>query len=321
MIKITSFYPFAGFKKDTQEFYDDKIVVKIKSLTQEHEREYDYGQVALISDAFYSSGSQQQFAFIILIITSILFVFFYRSLGSISGVPQIIQGCYVLGLLILITGYSKHWHISLCDTDGNVFAIMKLTGQNRELVNEAINLVLTKSEKAQEITSAEPFPKIPANFEHTYYDFSRLEKTTDKFYADEIIGFQKNYLSERVYRVKYSSLNSKVYTGKIGIKVVEPVLSLTILISSILVGLQIGFKIISGTTFVHIMAPLFALSIITWPLIFVKRNAIGFLGKDAPVGYWAYVNKSDKEKIEKIIEFVQSRISSENSEATRKEQE
>ena len=40
MIKTTSFYPFMNFLSITQEFYEEKAVVRIKSI--KHEREYEF---------------------------------------------------------------------------------------------------------------------------------------------------------------------------------------------------------------------------------------------------------------------------------------
>jgi len=49
MIKITSFYPFQNFMRITQDFYEDKAVVEIKSLTLEHEYEFEYKDVFRIA--------------------------------------------------------------------------------------------------------------------------------------------------------------------------------------------------------------------------------------------------------------------------------
>jgi hypothetical protein len=53
--------------------------------------------------------------------------------------------------------------------------------------------------------------------------------------------------------------------------------------------------------------------IISWFLRFVKREVFGFYNKNGQIEYWAYVNRRDKEKVEKIIEFVKSRIPAETA--------
>ncbi len=42
MIKISSFSPLENFAKTTWEFYDDHLVIKVKSLTLDYETEVSY---------------------------------------------------------------------------------------------------------------------------------------------------------------------------------------------------------------------------------------------------------------------------------------
>jgi len=47
-------------------------------------------------------------------------------------------------------------------------------------------------------------------------------------------------------------------------------------------------------------------------LYFVKQEAIGLYDTKGNVEYWTWVNKLNKENVEEIIKFIQSRIPAEN---------
>jgi len=49
--------------------------------------------------------------------------------------------------------------------------------------------------------------------------------------------------------------------------------------------------------------------VISFLLGYVKRPIVGFYDKEDRIAYWMWINQSNKEKIEEIIQFIQSRIS------------
>ena len=322
MIKLTSLYPYANLHKVTQEFYDDHFVVNSKSISSEHKETYSYEKIAEISDQFNASGSQQQFIWILLCILSPVVVFLHNEIHSIPALLHTIQTLYILGIAVFALGFFKHWHIFILDENGFVLTTIKMTRRNRDAVYQAIDLIQSKSEGLQQTSIVNPFPEVKPVFEHSYFDFSELEKTIDRFYDEKIIGVENNFLSERVYTLKYKSLTGRIFRGKLGIKIWQTILSWAMLVWCLLLGLRyvFDFNLISGKPLWYIGLPLPIFSVALWPLIFVKRNVIGFYGVDSRIAYWAFVNKADKEKFEKIIKFVQSRIPAENKEASHREQ-
>ena len=80
MIKLTSFYPFENFLRVTQEFYDDKAIVKTKSLRFERGYEFNYKDVGEISDAFLGSNRQSDFSFWLLAYTSFALTVFHKEI-------------------------------------------------------------------------------------------------------------------------------------------------------------------------------------------------------------------------------------------------
>jgi len=82
MIKFTSFYLFSNFTRVTQEFYEDKAIVKTQSLTYEREFEFNFKDVGEISDGFFAPPSQNTFSFWLIILTSFTLSIFFKSIDS-----------------------------------------------------------------------------------------------------------------------------------------------------------------------------------------------------------------------------------------------
>jgi hypothetical protein len=321
MIKITSYYPFANLLRVTQEFFDDQCMVYTKSISAEHKETYSYDSIAEVSDQFSVSGSQQHFSWILLGILTPFTVFLHSYIHSIPALLYGFRAVYVFGIVVFVHSFFKHWYIKFIDKNGIVLTTINMTRRNRESVYRAIAIILSKSENIIENSITNPFPEIQPSFEHTYYDFTEIKKSLDKFYNERIIGLDNNFLSESIYSINYNSLSGKVFRGKFGIMVWQAVLSWAIFFMFVLLGLRylFDFNIISSKPLLYLDLPLLVLSACLWPLTFVKRNVIGFYGVDGRIAYWAYVNEKDEEKFEQIVEFVQSRIPAENKEASPKE--
>ena len=312
MIKITSFYPFSSLLRITREFHDDKVVVKTKSLTFENESEFAYSKVNEISDSYHVTSSQMGFSYFLLLFNSLALSVFCKAIYANPVLLRGVQIIYICGIFLFVTSLIKSWHITLSDKDSNVLADIQQTSRNRDLILQAIEIVKIKSESVQEITTADPFPEIMPVFEHTYLDISDLEKTTDKFYENEIIGFEKNWLSERAYTIKYSALSGKVFKGKIGNSFWWSAFAIMSLIIFVINGFFLGFRIHSGKFFLYTVYVFGIILIISWLGQFIKRETIGFYNKKENIEYWAFFNQADKEKVEKNVEYVQSKIPAEN---------
>jgi hypothetical protein len=325
MIKISSFYPFAGLLSVTQEFHEEKAFVKMKSLTYEHDSEFDYKDVGGISDGFYANSSQCNFGFWLLLVMGFILSVFCNSLYANPILLRIGQILYVCGLLLYITGFKKSWWIYISDRHDNTLTYVKLTRKNHDLMLQVIETIKNGSGNMQEITAADPFPAKTPAFEHVYYDIPKMKKITDRFYENEIIGFEKGIFLESVYNIKYSQLSGKFDQAKWGSDILEFSFSITLPIIATIGGFNYGFGIELGIPFPpslrYLQATLFVLSLMSWPLGFLKREVIRFYGKDENIAYWTYVNRNNKEKVEEIIRFVQSKISPVTDNELLKEQE
>lgn len=172
-----------------------------------------------------------------------------------------------------------------------------------------IEIIKTKSKVIQELTTIDPFPSEKYFFEHKYFRFTEFRRTIDRFYENEVIGIEKNINGETLYKIKYSMFNGKLFRGKASSDAWQFIGVWCGVLMAVSHGLRFGFNI---NLFIPTKYVLFTLLFIVFS--FSKREIFGFYDKNGEVEYWAYVNKNEKEKVEKIIEYVKSRIPEENKE-------
>jgi hypothetical protein len=319
MIKLTSFYPFAGFLRVTQEFHEDKFVVKTKSLTFEQETEFRYDQVAEISDSYQSSSSQMNFGFWLIFIVCAAFLFACNPIYANIVLLRIVQAIYIWGVLLCITGYIKGWYIILSNENDDVLTTIKQTSRNHKTISQITELVKGKSNKIREISATKPFPDENPAFEYVYRDVSNLNKTVDRFYEDEMFGFEKGFFYKRSYVIKYNELSGKILKGAKGINMFGGFITIFAFVCFAMAGFYRAFNILPRIFFTYTFYAFLIALAISFLMQFIKRETVGFYGKNETLKYWAYVNRGEKEKIKNIIEFVQSKIPAENKEASPKE--
>jgi hypothetical protein len=311
MIKITSFYPFQNFLRITQEFHEDKAVIKSKSLSFEHNHEFSYKEVGEILDGFYPSRDQRFFGFFVIVISNMFLSIFCEWLTNRPIWLGIAQTTFISGLILYITSYIKTWRIVILDKNGNFLTSLWQNRKNINLIDEAVEKIKAKADNVEEIITVDPFPSNSPIFQHSYFQFAHLQRNKDNFYEEGIVGLEKSIFGESAYKTKYHDLSGNIYIGKQSDGVHGLVLEWGLLTLVIISGLLFGFGIrlgINAINFLYILGAIYALS---WLATLVKRDVIGFYNKNGQIEYWAYVNRRDKEKVEKIIEFVKSKIPAE----------
>jgi hypothetical protein len=311
MIKITSFYPLQNLGKVTQEFYDDKAVVTPKSLNYEGQSEFLYSEVGEIKYSFQSHTEEKLFGFFIIFLSSLLFNLFYGWLYNHIPWLKVVQFTFMGGMIIYIVSHIKHWYVRITNKNGVFLTGFWENQKNRNLILDAIEKIKAKSGEVEETSSADPFPTSSPIFEYDYFTFSNIENTNDKFYDEKIIGFQKSIYSEQVYKIKYNDLSGKIYRGKESDGFQSTAFEWCFLILFTISTLRLGFGVQFGESRLYVIYVLGIIVAASCLSAFIKREVLGFYNKNGQVEYWAYVNRRDKEKVEKIIEFVKSRIPAE----------
>jgi hypothetical protein len=309
MIKITSFNPFQNFLRITQEFHEDKAIVRLKSLSTERTTEFSYEEVGEIRDGFYTANSQRTFGFFTILFSNMVLVIFCNWLTSQPAWYLIPKITLISGVFLYISSYLKKWHIVIVNKKGITLSYLQRNNfSSNILVEEALEKIKSKSKNIDELTTAAPFLNVRPAFKHNYFSFSNLEKTVDFFYEDEIIGLQKGVFGEEAYKVKYSNLSGEVYNGKESDGLQWHIFEWGFLSLSIISGLEYGFGVQTGINSLYFLLITGMLITAAWIVSLRKQDVVGFYNETGQIEYWAFLNRSDKENFEKIIEYVKSKI-------------
>lgn len=316
MIKIKLFYPFQNLLRVSQEFYEDKAIVKTKSLSFEQVYEFNYKDVVEVIDAFKSEYSQITFSFYLLLAINFLLALFDKFIYSHQVLLRVGEALYLLGLLLFTTGFKRTWRIYFLDKNNNTLTSIKQTRQNREVIPQIIETVKNKAENPKEYSTADPFSEEEFVFEYVEYNLSDLSKTTERFYENEIIGYRQSPFGESTYNIMYNRLSGKVFHAKSNNDFGGWLFSMGVLLMSVYGGFVYGFALpyhihISKLLF-YIILGLFILSLISLPANFIKREVVGLHNINGNIEYSTYINRNNKDQVEKIIEFIQSKIPAEN---------
>jgi hypothetical protein len=313
MIKITSFYPFSYLLRVIQEFYEDKAVIKIKSLIAKREFEFEYKEATKITYKKIPSGDQQSFGLILNGIAAFSFIFFSNYIYANPILLLFTQSLFVIGVILFFTSYIKHRTILLTGENNKYLTSIRITRKNTNLIKEVIELVKNKSEILEETYSEKIFPEEEPVFELIEYDvLDYLSVSTVRFYKNELIGFQKNIIEENATNVSYIRLNGRVYRGKQRSDSWDSALFMTIMFSLIVANFYSVFDILPRKAFLFISAISGVFLVFLFLLGFARWEYIGLYDKNNKMVFWTWVNKSNKNKIEEIIEFIQSKIPAEN---------
>lgn len=320
MIKVTSFYPFQNFLRVIQEFHKDKVIVRLKSLTFEREFEFAYTEVDEISDRYLINFNQVNFGISFLVFITFALILFYNTIYTYPTLLQIVRFLFICGLLILITGYRKGWQILLADKNGNILTTIKQTSKNADLIPQITGLITSNAESVRETSVTDPFPDEKPVFEIEDFDADEFGKSDEKFYGDKLVIFYRALLKEFAYSVPYKRLNGKVFRGKVS-AISWFSYFCNLLYFGIIVwgaGMVLNMKI--WPHFLTLSYIFFALFLVTWLLSFVKKEVAGLYDHDLNIAFGVNVNRKNKEKVEKIIEYVISRIPTENKQQVNEEQ-
>jgi hypothetical protein len=313
MIKIMSFYPLRNLGKVTQEFYDDKAVITSKSLNYEGQSEFSYSDVGEINYNFHSHTEERLFGFFTIFLSSLISSLFWEWLYNHTFWLKVVQIAFLGGTVIYIVSYIKHWYVRIINKNGVFLTGFWENRRNKNLILDAIEKIKAKSVDVEETSSADPFPTSSPVFEHSYFTFSSIENTDDKFYDEKIIGLQKGIYREQSYKIKYDDLSGKIHRGKESDGFQWTAFEWCFLILLTISTLRLSFGVQFGESRLYVIYALGIIVAASWLLAFIKREVFGFYNKTGQIEYWAYVNRRDKEKVEKIIEFVKSRIPAETT--------
>jgi hypothetical protein len=312
MIHIRTFDLLDNFARLDYSFNDDSLIIKIKSLTLESEYETRYEKIKVISWKTLAETKWIWGSFLLIgligIINSI-FDFPFQNNLIIQNIQKIIV---LLGLSMYIPVFRKHQYCTFYDTDRNHLATIKVDNSNRELVENAINLIKKKTE-----IICEENPKISLTdkpvFELRHFEFPYfLNRSVVRFYEDRLIETEKSLIREKANVVNYSELSGKTQIIKEGNKNWDYAWEQWLFFwSNLNIFLFIFFRqlLIGHSLYLYILAGGFIVLVPLFLLKYVKGEALLFYNKNDAIVFWVRQNTANKDKLEKIVEFIQSKIS------------
>jgi len=86
MIELTSFYPLQNFPKVSEEYFEDRAILKAKSLSFEQDFDFEYKDVVQITGAFRSTYNQITFGFYLLLAVFNNYIYNHQTLLRIGQI-------------------------------------------------------------------------------------------------------------------------------------------------------------------------------------------------------------------------------------------
>lgn len=320
MIKLTSFYPFSNFLKITNEFHNDKVVVKMKSLTHEYEFELSDQEITKISCENNTSRDQRNFSSGLIIYIGFIFVLFFNILSARPILYHIMQVLYTCTAVLFITSFVKQKYYYFSDKTDNIPTSTKVTRKNYNLAEEVIELIKNNSKDIQATSYDKPFPESKPAFELVEHNIPNyFNKSTVRFYENELICHDKSMAGESVDIIKYNELSGEVCQSKQSNGSWGIAFWMSLVVFFFIAIFDKAFYGLPNRLLQSINAIFVTIFVVTFLLQYVKQEIIGLYDKNDKVVFRMWLNKSNQQKIEEIKKFIQSRIPAENKEVPLKE--
>ena len=310
MIKLTSFYPFPSWLRITQEFKDDKIVVTQKSLTAEVKFDVKYEQIAYIKYVARANASHTTAGLITVGALSLISIFFCKALYGNPILLAIMQVLLPLTILLSLLGLRKSQYCDLANKANGVVMTIQMDYRNMANVISAIEFIKQKNLNTEELDIDEPFLDSESLYELVELNLPDFaSKSTIKFYETELIDYESSLVEESIRKVKYDSIRQIIHAKK-GNDSWGTISSYFFLLTFVISGTRLLYslpKVIDQIMY-RSFWPLLIISILLLLLGYFKKEYIFLVdGNENTLEYTA-VSKNNKEKIEQILEFIESKI-------------
>jgi hypothetical protein len=317
MIDFATYDPIPFLLKTTFEFDDNKVKIKGKSLTTETETEIDYDRVACLDFQEIGDATLSSFGFFTIIITT--FVFVILSVSHLIDQNDLVV--YTLGRIASIVGiasyawaYKTNLYCLLRNTEDEFLGGIKITPGNQKQVFKALSLITQKIKKIKEISPFKPLPRAKPNYQIMEHNTAKGIKFTTMFYKDKLIVIRNSLFSKSSYEANYSELNGKMFRIKRLSKdwfeagLTSMTLGSCLMFMAYFIFLLPANKLILQGC-LGLMAILFSPSLLS----LIKEEFVGFYDKQDKLVYAARITSKNRETIEHVIQFVQSRINPKQS--------
>jgi hypothetical protein len=314
VIKIDSFSPIDNFTRRSWEFYDDRIVVKTKSLTFDYENEVKYEKIKSIQ-----SRSVREFNWIwTSFITVGLVGIADLGLGYFcitSPIIDVVEKVFItFALAMLPLAFLKYEYYSFLDADKNFLATVRAGKKNKPMIFEAIKLIKQKAEITKETYFDTSFSSDHPVFQFSEFDIADfLNKSKVSVYDDKIVDVEKSLAEELTTVVRFDELSGKTKFAKMGNDKWDYVWSywlFFVTISGISISTFFAEWLKGNRLFGNLYFGGLALLIPLILMRYIKSEILVFYDKKDNGVFWTRVNKANREKLNQIVEFVKGKVES-----------
>jgi hypothetical protein len=314
VIKIDSFTPADNFTRRSWEFQDDHMLVKAKSLTFNYENELRYEKIKSIRSKEMADLHWIWASFI----TVVLFGMITVGLGWIGvNIPSIINKIIlVFALLMLFPAFRRYEYYSFLDTDENFLATVRVNSKNKQSLLRAIELIKEKTEITSETYFTDIFPGTPSIFQYDELDFPDfLNKIQVRFYEDRLVGVEKSLAEKTTTVIRYGEFSGKTKIIKLANDKWDNVWSywlFFVCISGISVATFFGKQMQGNYLLLYLFYSGLGLLIPLFFLRYIKNEILIFYDKKDNSIFWLKINSANREKLNQIVEFIKSKVESQN---------
>jgi hypothetical protein len=316
MISIKTFQISKYFERRTYEFFDEKLIVKIKSLMAETEYEVKYEKIKVIETLKQVDSGWVWAGFALLSLPVIIFLLFNLQVESHPILQMIQKVLLVLGLILYIPAFRRNEFCFFLDADRNYLVTIRVNNKNRKSLQEALRIIKQKAEIIGDMNLINPVAELAPVFEMTQYDLPDFgNKSNVRFYEDRIIDYEKSFAEETLGEVKYSELSGKTRVVKSGNSNWDYASSywLVFFCSAFLFIFAFFPQMIRfDLPYPYLAIGGLVLIIPLYLMRFVKEDVLLFYNNNDVCIFWMKRNSANSKKLDEIVEFLQSKISTLN---------
>lgn len=315
MIKISSFSPLQNFSRWVWEFYDDKLVIKTKSITMDYDRDVKYEKIKSIQNkrTLELGWLRVSFTYIVLLgLISLGLDYFCITNPIIEAGKKI---AVILALMPIIPAFGRNEYYSFLDKDNNLLATVRVNKKNKQTLLEAIQLIKQKTKITSETYFDDSLPSTPPVFQFTEFDFADfLNISKVSVYEDRIIDVEKSLAEEVTTVIRYDELSGETKFAKIGNEKWVFVWSYWlyfVCVTGISVSILFAEQIKGNYLFLNLFFGGLVLIIPLFFLQYIKSEILIFHDKQDNGIFWTRVNSANREKLNHIVEFIKGKLVSE----------
>lgn len=312
MLRFVSYYPMASFLKVELELDEETITESFKSLVAEGKREIQYSDISIIGFRKIADTRWASTGFLVSFLSLMLVAGLYQipALCGDSFIRGIGQIFFLAGLILCIPGYMKKEYCYFLTKDREYITNIIVNQKNRQDIDLAIEQIKKRTTILSEIHpdrldhASNPEFELTVRFSPLYF-----YENTMRFYDDKVVDIDKSLIEDSVSEYPYDIFTSKILINKYGDTRWN---SVTLLLFGIGMYVYIGMALFFPSVNLGLVPIAGIIILISLPLAmrYFKEDVLSFLDKNNNVILWTKIPRGEKQKVERIVQFVKEKVAS-----------